>query len=222
MIRSKKAFENNKITGALNKIYSKLLTAFGPQEWWPAESPFEVIVGAILTQNTSWRNVERAINNLKRRNLLTLSSLHKISEGDLAEQIRPSGYYNLKAKRLKAFVNHLAHRYGGDLDAMFRGDGDALRDELLGLYGIGEETADSILLYAGRHPTFVVDAYTRRVLARHQIIADRARYEDIRSLFMRNLTHDEGCFNEFHALLVKVGKEYCRPREPLCQECPLM
>ncbi|MCP3676697.1 MAG: endonuclease III domain-containing protein [Deltaproteobacteria bacterium] len=214
--------KNSHITVALNKIYSKLFAAFGPQKWWPAESPFEVIVGAILTQNTSWRNVERAINNLKGRNLLTPSSLHKISEGDLAEQIRPSGYYNLKAKRLKAFVSHLVFRYGGNLDAMFRRDGDLLRDELLGLYGIGEESADAILLYAGRHPTFVVDAYTRRVLVRHQMITDSASYEDIRSLFMSNLTHDEECFNEYHALLVKVGKEYCRPRESLCRECPLM
>ncbi len=214
--------KNSHITVALNKIYSKLFAAFGPQKWWPAESPFEVIVGAILTQNTSWRNVERAINNLKGRNFLTPSSLHKISEGDLAEQIRPSGYYNLKAKRLKAFVSHLVFRYGGNLDAMFRRDGDLLRDELLGLYGIGEESADAILLYAGRHPTFVVDAYTRRVLVRHQMITDSASYEDIRSLFMSNLTHDEECFNEYHALLVNVGKEYCRPREPLCRECPLM
>ncbi|MFQ5328665.1 MAG: endonuclease III domain-containing protein [Thermodesulfobacteriota bacterium] len=214
--------KSGKIAGALNTIYSKLFAAFGPQEWWPGESPFEVIVGAILTQNTSWRNVERAIDNLKGGDLLTPFAIHETVESELAELIRPSGYYNLKAKRLKVFVNHLVARYGGDLNAMFRGDSDGLRDELLGLYGIGEESADAILLYAGNHPTFVVDAYTRRVLLRHQMIADNASYEEIRSLFMKNLEHDAGRFNEYHALLVRVGKEYCRARDPLCCECPLI
>jgi len=214
--------KNSNITATLNTIYSKLFAAFGPQEWWPGESPFEVIVGAILTQNTSWRNVERAIDNLKESDLLTPFAIHDIGESNLAELIRPSGYYNLKAKRLKVFVSHLMRNYDGDLDAMFMGAGNGLRDELLGLYGIGEESADAILLYAGNHPTFVVDAYTRRVLLRHRMIGDSASYEEIRSLFMKNLEHDAGRFNEYHALLVRVGKEYCRPREPLCRECPLM
>ena len=214
--------ENNKIGNTLNKIYDKLLGAFGPQEWWPAESGFEVIVGAILTQNTAWGNVEKAIAVLRERNLLTPSALHEAPLEVLAESVRSSGCYNLKAARLKAFSDFLNCRHGGDLDEMFRRDGESLRRELLSVKGIGEETADAILLYAGRYPTFVVDAYTRRVLLRHQLIPSHAGYGDIRHFFMSTLARDEGLYNEYHALFVKVGKEFCRRRVPLCGSCPLM
>ena len=214
--------KNNDIGHILNRIYEKLLGAFGPQEWWPAESNFEVIVGAILTQNTAWGNVEKAISVLRERELLTPSALHKAPPGILAEAIRSSGCYNLKAARLKAFSEFLADRYGGDIAKMFRRDGESLRHELLSIKGIGEETADAILLYAGGHPTFVVDAYTRRVLIRHLLIPSHAGYGDIRHFFMSALARDEGLYNEYHALLVQVGKRFCRRRLPLCRSCPLM
>lgn len=213
---------NKALSNTLKKTYKKLFAAFGPQYWWPGETQFEIIVGAILTQNTAWNNVEKAIQNLKKARLLTPRRLHDLSHVDLAEFIRPAGYFNVKARRLKTFLNLLFDKYGGNLDKMFKKRLNVLRGELLTVNGIGPETADSILLYAGGYPIFVVDAYTKRVLSRHQLVSQDATYEDIQRLFMDNLPHDAKLFNEYHALFVRVGKDLCRPRRPLCQRCPLM
>jgi endonuclease-3 related protein len=190
--------------------------------WWPGRTAFEVIVGAILTQNTAWVNVERAIRNLRQAGTLTPRAIEKAPMARLARLIRPSGYFRQKAKKLKAFVQFLRERHGGSLARMFRQPTAQLRQELLAVHGIGPETADSILLYAGRHPVFVVDAYTHRILGRHQITDGKPDYEAVRSLFERSLPRDSALYNEFHALIVNVGKKWCRKREPLCQECPLL
>jgi len=213
---------NKGISNSLKKAYNKLFKAFGPQRWWPGDTPFEVIVGAILTQNTAWKNVEKAIHNLKKAKVLQPKKMHDLSERELAKLIRPAGYFNIKAKRLKHFLNYLFDRYGGRLDRMFRKRTDALRRELLSVNGIGPETADSILLYAGNHPVFVVDAYTKRIFSRHQIIKEDTDYHDIQKLFVDNLPHDVKIFNEYHALIVSIGKDFCRNRKPLCSRCPLM
>ena len=205
----------------LMEIYDRLLSAFGPQHWWPADTPFEVAVGAILTQNTNWKNVEQAVENLKRAGVLTVQGISRIPESELAALIRPSGYFTVKARRLKNYIGYIAAEYGGSFADSLLGDGAEKRVELLSVSGIGPETADSILLYAGGHPTFVVDAYTRRVAHRHGLAAADARYEELRRLFMDNLAPDVSLFNEYHALLVAVGKNFCRPREPRCAGCPL-
>jgi len=210
------------LSNTLKKIYKKLFTAFGPQHWWPGDTPFEVIVGAILTQNTAWTNVEKAIHNLKKARLLTPRKMHDLSQAELAKYIRPAGYFNIKAKRLKHFLNYLFDNYGGSLNRMFKKRTDALRRELLSVNGIGPETADSILLYAGNHPVFVVDAYTKRIFSRHQIIKADAEYHDVQEIFMKNLPHNIKMFNEYHALIVRIGKDFCRNRKPLCSRCPLM
>ncbi|HEY4715867.1 MAG TPA: endonuclease III domain-containing protein [bacterium] len=214
--------KNLTLSTNLKKTYKKLFTAFGPQHWWPGDTPFEVIVGAILTQNTAWTNVEKAIHNLKKAKLLTPGKLHDLSQDEIAKYIRPAGYFNIKAKRLKHFLNYLFDNYGGNLKKMFKKRTDALRRELLSVNGIGPETADSILLYAGNHPVFVVDAYTKRIFSRHQVVKADAEYHDIQELFMKNLPHDVKMFNEYHALIVKAGKDFCRTRKPLCSRCPLM
>jgi len=201
-------------------LYEHLLRRFGPQRWWPARSRFEVIVGAILTQNTSWTNVTRAVAALRAARLLTPHALDASPHSALTRLIRSSGYYNIKAKRLKQFTHFLLTRYGGNLRRMFRTEPQRLREELLAVSGIGQETADSILLYAGDRPFFVVDAYTRRVLERHGLIAGQATYGEIQQLFMDHLPADAALFNEYHALLVAVGKEYCR-KTPQCETCPL-
>jgi endonuclease-3 related protein len=211
----------------LMEMYRLLSLAFGPQGWWPTEdpgsphAPFEVAIGAILTQNTNWKNVELALSNLKEENVLTPAGIDSLAEEALEALIRPSGYFRVKAKRLKTYVSYLMNRYGGDMEASLADDVETLRDELLSLKGIGPETADSILLYAGGKPSFVVDAYTKRVLARHGIADEKASYDELRSLFMENLPRDVSLYNEFHALLVAVGKKYCRPKAALCEECPL-
>jgi endonuclease-3 related protein len=204
------------------EIFGLLLAFFGPQHWWPADGPFEVAIGAILTQNTNWRNVERAVGNLRRMAALTIEGISRLSEMELAELIRPSGCFTVKARRLTNYISYVVERYGGDFFASLSGDWAEKRDELLSISGIGPETADSILLYAGGHPTFVVDAYTRRVTARHGFAPTDAGYEELRSLFMENLPADASLFNEFHALFVAVGKRFCRPREPRCEGCPLL
>ena len=201
--------------------FETLSRSLGPMRWWPARTPFEVIIGAILTQNTSWSNVERAIANLRRAKVMTVRAMEQISTPRLAQLIRPSGYFRQKAKKLKAFTRFLRRDFGGSLARMFRTPTAALRERLLEVHGIGRETADSILLYAGEHPTFVVDAYTHRILARHGISDGKPDYERVRALFERNLPPDVRLYNEFHALLVNVGKNWCRPREPRCSECPL-
>ncbi|MBI5875870.1 MAG: endonuclease III domain-containing protein, partial [Deltaproteobacteria bacterium] len=202
--------------------YKKLFSAFGSQHWWPGDTPFEVIVGAILTQNTAWTNVEKAIRNLKKAKLLNPKRLHDLSQAELAQYIRPAGYFNIKAKRLKHFLNYLFDNYGGSLNRMFKKRTDALRRELLEVNGIGPETADSILLYAGNHPVFVVDAYTKRIFSRHGIILADVEYHDVQEIFIKNLPHDVKMFNEYHALIVRVGKDFCRTKKPLCGRCPLM
>lgn len=198
-----------------------LADKLSPQHWWPAETAFEVIVGAILTQNTSWKNVEAAIANLKREKLLSPLAIEKVSVPRLERLIRSSGYFRQKAKKLKAFVRFLRREYGGALKRMFRTPTAELREKLLGVHGIGPETADSILLYAARKEVFVVDAYTKRILSRHGWTEEDVDYEEMRSLVENNLPRDVSLYNEFHAQFVQVGKNWCRPRDPRCSECPL-
>lgn len=197
-------------------MYDKL----GRQYWWPGETPFEVIIGAILTQNTNWSNVEKAIKNLKTAGKLSPKGIYELSEQELAQLIKPSGFFNVKAKRVKTFINWLFSKYGGDLDRMFAGNLHTLRGELLSVKGIGPETADSILLYAGNFPTFVVDAYTHRIFSRHELIPEESAYDEIKSFFEENLPVDVQLFNEYHALLVNIGKLFCKPKK-ICEQCPL-
>jgi len=204
----------------LMDIYDRLNTFFGDLHWWPGESALEMIVGAILTQNTAWRNVERTLSILKYKGLLSVDTLYRVQENILAENLRPAGYFRIKAQRLKALVAFFQEFYGGSLECMFAEDLSTLRNKLLTVKGVGEETADSILLYAGKKPIFVVDAYTRRILAGHKIIHDRASYSDIQTLFMSQLPEDVPLFNQYHALLVNTGKQFCR-RAPNCTDCLL-
>ncbi|MBI2982156.1 MAG: endonuclease III domain-containing protein [Deltaproteobacteria bacterium] len=198
--------------------YQIALDKLGPQHWWPGETPFEVCVGAILTQNTNWTNVEKAIANLKSRNLLGPRRLYALAPVELAQLIRPAGYFNIKTKRLRSFLKFLIEDYDADLDRMFSESLSTLREKLLSVKGIGPETCDSILLYAGAKPIFVVDAYTKRIFVRHQILPEEADYHEIQEHFSRHLTPDT--FNEFHALVVNIGKNWCKSREPDCAHCP--
>ncbi|MBW1740781.1 MAG: endonuclease III domain-containing protein [Deltaproteobacteria bacterium] len=204
----------------LLELYNRLFEAFGPRHWWPGDSGFEVAVGAILTQNTAWRNVRKAIKNLKEKALLSPEALYHIPVERLASIIRPAGYYNIKARRLKHFVQFLFQENAGDLDRLLAEDLDTLRSKLLSINGIGPETADSILLYAGNRPTFVVDAYTRRILFRHNLIPEETSYDEVRNLFMDVLEPDASMFNEYHALLVHLGHTFCLKKNPKCTECP--
>lgn len=204
----------------LFRLFDILYTHYGPQYWWPGDSPFEIAVGAILTQNTNWLNVEKAINNIKKEGFMSAKGLHELSIKKIAILIRPAGYFNVKAKRLKAFIEFLMGDYMGSMKRMQREDTKLLRKKLLAVHGIGPETADSILLYALNKPVFVIDAYTKRVLSRHGILHYSASYEDYQLLFHKELDEDVRLFNEYHALLVRVGKDYCRPK-PLCDSCPL-
>ena len=205
---------------ALTEIYASLLKSFGKQYWWPGDTGFEVVIGAILTQNTNWINVEKAIKNLKAAKVFTPKKLYEIDIKKLAELIKPSGYFNVKAKRLKHFIDWLFSNYNGSLSKLFKHDYATLREELLSVYGIGKETADSIILYAAEKPTFVVDAYTKRVLVRHGLITDDYDYEAIKAVFEDNLPAKVPLYNEYHALFVMVGKHYCKPKMQ-CEECPL-
>lgn len=205
----------------LDEYYNALFTHFGPQHWWPGKTPFEVIVGAILTQNTSWANVEKAIANLRRARLLTPAAIEKVPLRKLERLIRSSGYFRQKARKLKAFCSFLRAEYRGSLGRMFQAPTVVLRGQLLGIFGIGPETADSILLYAAGHPVFVVDAYTKRILARHGWVDDQTKYEDIRWTFERQFPGDAQRYNEFHALIVGTGKHFCHRSAPLCEHCPL-
>ena len=208
------------IAEQLTKVYQLLFDRFGPQHWWPGQTQFEIISGAILTQNTNWPNVEKAIANLKSARLLEAEKLYHLSLLQLAELIRPAGYYNIKAKRLKNFLDWFFENYNGKLSELENVDTERLRAELLGVKGIGPETADSILLYAFDRCIFVVDAYTARIACRHALIQPDADYEQLRELFQSNLPQDTQLFNEYHALLVRVGKEFCRPKAR-CAGCPL-
>jgi len=204
----------------LMKIYRKLYQAYGPRDWWPAETSFEVMVGAILTQNTSWRNVEKAIQKLKGRGVLNPEGIHDLKKSQLASLIKSSGYFRIKADRLKSFVNFLFEEFDGDLKRMGRERLGELREKLLGVKGIGPETADSILLYGLKKPIFVIDAYTRRILSRHGMIIEKASYKEVQRLFMDHLPLDEKLFNEYHALLVHLGKTVCK-KIPRCDICPI-
>ncbi len=205
----------------LPELYHKLYHAFGPQSWWPGDTPLEVAVGAILTQNTNWGNVEKAIFNLKKQGVLSAKAIHEMPPDDLALLIKPAGYFNIKAKRLKSFIDFLMNDFHGSMKRMKTGDTHSLRDKLLNVNGIGPETADSILLYALEKPVFVIDAYTKRVISRHKIMEHDRSYEDFQELFHSSLQTDVQLFNEYHALFVKVGKTFCKRREPLCEKCPL-
>ncbi len=232
-------------------IYRKLAQAWGPQHWWPAETPLEVIVGAILTQNTSWTNVERAMAQLREAGALSLEGIRNIPVTQLEVLVRSSGYFRQKAQRLKDFLAFVDAKHGGSLERMFATPSEELRAELLTQKGIGMETADSILLYAGLHSVFVVDAYTRRVFERHGVVNEPAKYDQIRLLVERALAAEEipgasagldgmrpvvhpasamssaqqsnrtRVYNEMHGLLVQVAKHYCDKRRPKCDTCPL-
>lgn len=208
------------IQNRLIKIYERLDAHFGNLHWWPAESSFEVIVGAILAQNTAWRNVEKAIANLKGSGRLVPQAILDEDDLVLSDLIRPAGYHRVKTKRLKAFIRYLYEGYGGNLDAMFAVDTQKLREQLLTVKGIGPETADSILLYAGNKPIFVVDAYTRRIFERHNVLSGDETYSGIQALCMDLLPKDVCLYNQYHALIVSTGKFFCR-KVPQCSECPL-
>ena len=201
-------------------IHQVLYDYHGPQHWWPAETPLEMIIGAILTQSAAWTNVEKAIGNLKSNGILGITGLREIPQDELARLIYPSGYYNVKARKVKAFVDWLAEEYDGDLNRLFALVASTLRQELLSVHGVGEETADSIILYAAHKPIFVIDAYTRRIVARLGLEPKKDSYSDFQALFMDNLPHDEILFNEYHALMVQHGKTVCR-KNPLCADCCL-
>jgi endonuclease-3 related protein len=205
----------------LQTIYTRMYEQLGSQHWWPGETPFEVMVGAILTQNTSWKNVERAIENLKGVGLLSLEALSALPPGLLAEYIRPAGYYNIKAVRLQNLLTFINVEHGGDLQAFLGQPLPTLREQLLSVKGVGPETADSILLYAANLPIFVVDTYTHRILSRHQLIDEDFGYLEIQELFMDTLACDTQLYNEYHALLVRVGNVYCKKKNPNCAACPL-
>jgi endonuclease-3 related protein len=204
----------------LRRTFGRLYLCFGPQHWWPGETPFEIAVGAILTQNTNWGNVEKAIDNLKKFGSLSVRKMNRLPMPRLASLIRPAGYFNIKAKRLKNFTSFLAAEYRGSMNIMRKEETVVLRKKLLSVSGIGPETADSILLYALEKPVFVIDAYTKRILSRHNILDHGAPYDRFQDLFHSSLDRNVRIFNEYHALLVRLGKEFCRPR-PLCSECPL-
>ena len=203
------------------EAYERMLAKFGPQRWWPGDSPFEIMVGAVLVQNTAWRNVEQAINNLRDARVMEPQSLFNVPPEELAELIRPAGYYQLKTKRLRNLLRFLVEEHDGSLESMFSIGLPSLREQLLAINGIGPETADAILLYAGGLPTFVVDTYSHRILARHGWLDYDASYDDIKDYFESTLPDDPALYNEYHALLVRIGKDYCKRTAPNCEACPL-
>ncbi len=205
----------------LQEIYHRMLGHFGPQHWWPGDTPFEIMVGAILTQNTNWQNVEKAITNLKAADLLSLPALSSLSAAELAEHIRPAGYYNIKAGRLQNLFAMIAEQWDNDLEYLLQQPASVLREQLLSVKGIGPETADCMVLYAAKQPIFVVDTYTHRILSRHGLIPEDADYFQIQEVFMDSLEEDTALFNEYHALLVKLGKDFCKKSKPKCGDCPL-
>lgn len=205
----------------LLNAYHLLLDHFGPQDWWPAESPFEIMVGAVLTQNTNWTNVAKAIDNLKSAGLLDYDGVSSLSVDELAWYIRPSGYYNLKAKRLKNLLAMIEELYEGDLDLFLGDQHDTCRENLLSVQGVGPETADAILLYGCNQPAFVIDAYTHRVFSRHNLVEEETDYHSMQELFVSQLPEDVQLYNEYHALIVKTAITYCKKNNPLCDGCPL-
>jgi endonuclease-3 related protein len=210
----------------LHDAYVRMRRHFGHQRWWPGETPFEVCVGAILVQNTAWTNVERAIANLKRAGLLAPRALHAVPAAKLMELVRPAGTFRVKARRLRAFLDVLGNQFDGSLEQLFTGPTTEVRARLLAIHGIGPETADSLLLYAGGHASFVVDAYTRRIFSRHGWCDGRISYDELQRRCAGMLNHVEGSarldlWQDCHAQLVAVGKEFCRAGKPRCEECPL-
>ncbi|MFA5865926.1 MAG: endonuclease III domain-containing protein [Phycisphaerae bacterium] len=201
--------------------YETMLKSFSHQHWWPGDTPLEIMIGAVLTQNTNWKNVELAINNLKRENLLDIEKLVKIPPTDLAQLIKPAGYFTVKTKRLQNLIRFVWQNYKGDLGRFFDQSIGSLREELLSVSGVGPETADDIILYAAQKPTFVVDAYTYRIALRHHFIAQEDDYQTIKDFFESNLPADVHLYNEYHALLVAAGKNFCKRKIPLCDQCPL-
>lgn len=210
----------------LSEAYRLAFARFGHQHWWPGETDFEICVGAILTQNTAWTNVEKAINNLKQLNLLNPRNLYELPVEVLAVHIKPAGYFNIKARRLKNFIKTLYEEYGGNVQLLLKGNREEVRSRLLSINGVGKETADSMMLYAGEHLIFVVDAYTRRIFSRHGWCAGDAEYDEIQAICEENL-NDTGVkdildyWRDYHAQLVMLGKNYCKNRNPKCEECPL-
>lgn len=204
----------------LPAIYEKMFSHYGPRHWWPGETPFEVMVGAILTQNAAWTNVEKAIANLRSASCLTPQKIFALSPTELARLIQPAGFFRVKTKRLRNFLQFFLETYDGDADRMKQEPMEKLRSELLSVSGIGPETADSILLYALEKPTFVIDAYTHRILNRHHLCTEEEGYEELQQYFMDSLEPKVSHFNEFHALLVNIGKDFCKPK-PRCEKCPL-
>ena len=202
-------------------VYDRLYSAFGSQHWWPGDTPFEVIVGAILTQNTAWKNVSVSIQNLKKNKVITPRKLYSLPLKKLGSLIRSSGYYNLKAKRLNNFLKILFSLYKGDLKKMLGQEDKKLRNVLLDISGIGPETADSIMLYAGGKLSFVVDAYTRRIFLRHKLIKEDMSYDKLQYFIKKNLPQDIKLYNEYHALIVRTGKEFCLKKSPKCSLCPI-
>lgn len=210
-----------KVNSKLLAIYNSMLGYFGPRGWWPGDSPFEICVGAILTQSVSWKNVARAIENLKENGLLDLYAIYISPLEDIERCIVPTLYFRMKAKKLKAFVSHVVEKYDGDLERLWQKDLPELRAELLQIYGIGPETADSILLYAAGRPTFVVDAYTRRIFSRLGFFKEDVTYDQMQGFFMRHLTPDIPFYNEYHALITGIGNRFCANKKPKCGACPL-
>lgn len=207
-------------TALLTELYDKMLKHSGPQHWWPGDTPFEVMVGAILTQNTNWGNVEKAIGNLKQRGVLDPHAMLRLAPEALAELIRPAGYFNIKTQRLRNFLSYFVETYGGDVARMRERSLSTLREELLAVKGVGRETADSILLYALEKPSFVIDTYTHRVLSRHFLITEESDYDEMQQLMLSSFPEDVPHYNEYHALLVRIGKDFCKPK-PQCEHCPL-
>ncbi len=205
----------------LMEMYGAMLGKLGPSNWWPGDTPFEVAVGAILTQNTNWQNVDKAISNLKKAALLEPEAMHALPLEELQQLIRPAGYFRVKAVRLRNFLDFLKIEADFDISSLSGGELQEMRPKLLGVNGIGPETADSILLYALGYPTFVVDAYTARIFNRHGLVPNDVSYAELQDYFMDSLDHDHLLFNEYHALLVRVGKDWCKKRQGLCQTCPL-
>ena len=204
----------------LTAMYRAMRAHFGHRHWWPGETPLEICVGAILTQNTNWTNVEKAIANLLAAECMTVVALDEMPAEALAELIRPAGYFNVKARRLKNFIAHVRRAGCEQVEAFLARPGAALRADLLTVNGIGPETADSIVLYAAGKPSFVVDAYTRRILRRHGLVGPEDDYEAVKALFERSLPRRAALWNDYHAQLVAVGKHFCRPK-PVCEGCPL-
>ena len=205
----------------LMAIYDLMFGYFGYRGWWPGETIFEICVGAILTQSVSWKNVTKAIDNLKRANLLELERMYRAASEEIEQCIIPAMYFRMKTRKLKAFVDYVVDIYQGDIVKMFNKDLISLRDELLGIYGIGPETADSIILYAAEKPVFVVDAYTKRIFSRMGIFRDGVTYDEMQNYFMKGISPDVQLYNEYHALITGIGNRFCSNKKPKCNSCPL-